>query len=453
MLSGTEFEKGFLGYCLRFPDNITLSIDEIATEDFSSTKLKAIFNSLKSLHEKKAPIDPLSLSNELKVQGWEIPASEIIELEDFSFDGIDVIYYKDQIKTSSQRRKLHNFLTEAIKDAENPLIEFADLEERIGQGIIQILNRSKPFESNLLKPTESFFPEIKELFNGRSINGGVRTGWEEFDRLMGGLRPNELTEITGETGSGKTTFSVNLGYKLAKKAYPILIASFEMRPLAVVKKMLQTESGRPISSHSLDSISPFFLSLSSLPIFFVDTYGEMALPQLKRLIYYSKRVCGVQFVILDHLHFFLKYQADQERQAIDQALRDIKSWAMELGIHIILIVHPTKLTYDNKVVHLNDLKGSSGLKQIPDNVLSIWRPRGEDDLKNPQNEIVLYILKVRDDDGDEGKLILTFDKRSQSYSDSRPGFARPVEGKASPELPSPSPRSFSGKELASGYDR
>ena len=102
---------------------------------------------------------------------------------------------------------------------------------------------------------------------------------------------------------------------------------------------------------------------------------------------------------------------------------------MDLNIHIILIVHPTKLTYDNKVVHLNDLKGSSGLKQIPDNVLSIWRPRDGNDLKNPQNEIVLYVLKVRDDEGDEGKVILTFDKRSQSYSDSGPGMIEPTEGK------------------------
>ena len=126
---------------------------------------------------------------------------------------------------------------------------------------------------------------------------------------------------------------------------------------------------------------------------------------------------------------------------------------MELDIHILLIVHPTKLTYDNKVVHLNDLKGSSGLKQIPDNVLSIWRPRGDDDLKNPQNEIVLHILKVRDDDGDEGKAILTFDKRSQSYEDSGPDLARSAQGRRSPESSSPSSRTLAGKEPTSGLDR
>jgi len=155
--------------------------------------------------------------------------------------------------------------------------------------------------------------------------------------------------------------------------------------------------------------------ISTLPIYFIDVYGELGLDKLKDAIYYAKRRFDIDLVILDHFHFFLKYSGDHERQAIDNALRDIKAWVMELNIHTVLIVHPTKLTYDNKVVHLNDLKGSSGLKQIPDNVFSIWRPREEDNPKGSQAEVVLHILKVRDDTGDEGNIILTFNKRSQSY--------------------------------------
>jgi hypothetical protein len=226
-----------------------------------------------------------------------------------------------------------------------------------------------------------------------------------------------------------------------------------MKPKTILRKMISMKTGRPLDRLTKIELEKALKWISTLPIYFVDVYGELGLKELKDSIHYARRRYGIELVIIDHLHFFLKYSADYERQAIDQGLKDIKAWAMDLGIHVILIVHPTKLTYDNKVVHLNDLKGSSGLKQIPDNVLSIWRKREGNDLKNPQNEIVLHILKVRDDSGNEGKLILTFDKLSQSYSDSGPGFARPAEGKASPELPSPSPRSFSGKDYASRINR
>jgi replicative DNA helicase len=222
-----------------------------------------------------------------------------------------------------------------------------------------------------------------------------------------------------------------------------------MKPKTTIRKMISMMSGRPLDQLTRPELEKVFKLISTLPIYFVDVYGELGLPQLKDSIYYAKRRYGIGLVVIDHLHFFLKYSADLERQAIDQGLKDIKAWAMDLGIHIVLVVHPTKLTYDNKIVHLNDLKGSSGLKQIPDNVLSIWRPRGEDDLKKPQSEVLLYVLKVRDDDGEEGKVILNFDKRSQSYSDLSHGGASPSEGKG---FPRPSSTARPERNWVNGYD-
>jgi replicative DNA helicase len=61
------------------------------------------------------------------------------------------------------------------------------------------------------------------------------------------------------------------------------------------------------------------------------------------------------------------------------------------------------------------LKGSSGLKQIPDNVISIWRDMKNQDQDSIENEILVYVLKCRDDSGNTGEVILNFNKRSQSY--------------------------------------
>lgn len=340
----------------------------------------------------------------------------------------------------------------------NVLLPLKDANDCLRAGytkgeIDHIIAQAKPFESKLIKPPESYFDQIRELHSGKSQSKGIRTEWSNFDSCLGGIRPYELTVLSGETGSGKTTWAANLGYKLASGHHPALIASFEMKPLPILRKMIQMETGVHFTALPKQDLDRVLKTISSLSIYFIDVYGEIGLEELKSAIYYARRRYGIEFVVLDHLNFFLKYSGDHERQAIDQAIRDIKSWTMELGIHILLIVHPTKLTDDNKVVRLNDLKGSSGLKQIPDNVLSIWRPRGKDDSKKPTGEIVLHILKVRDDSGDEGKIILTFDKRSQSYSDSGPGEASPAEGKVIPESSSPRSRIPSGRDWTSAYDR
>ena len=447
-LSNEEIEQAVLGHCLRFSDKVPFIIDGLTEDDFSSPKHRLIFNCIKSLHDKKSPIDLLTVSAQTKFKEWEIPPSELALLEEFSFDGKEA-YDKNQLKIYSTKRKLQSFLSESLKEI--PFLEYEELE-KIPRGASEILSTGTSFRSEFIKSASVYFPEVQDLFQRDEIDTGIRTGWTDLDSLFGGFRPNELTVLTGETGSGKTTWAANLGHRLSKKGHSVLIASFEMRPVTILKKMLQMESGRPMSSHTLQSVSPFFVQISSLPIFFLDRYGEIGLSQLKDAVFHSKRQLHTDFIILDHLHFFLRYSGDHERQAIDQALRDIKAWAMELRIHIILIVHPTKIETENRPIRLNDLKGSSGLKQIPDNVLSIWRPRGEDDLKNPQGKIVLYVLKVRDDSGDEGKVILTFDKRSQSYADSGPGLARPAEGERSPASSPSSRSSQQGRDWQSGYD-
>jgi twinkle protein len=340
----------------------------------------------------------------------------------------------------------------------NVLLPLKDANDCLKAGftnaeIAELLAKAKPFGSKIFKDAEAFFDEIRELHNNKATARGISTGWTDLDARMGGLRQNELTVLTGETASGKTTWAANLGYRLSKEGHPVLIASFEMKPVPMLRKMIQMEAGHHFFDLTEKQIETSFKSISERPVYFVDVYGEIGIHELKDAIFYSKRRHGIEFVILDHLHFFLRYSGDQERQAIDQALRDIKSWAMELDIHILLIVHPTKLTDDNKVVHLNDLKGSSGLKQIPDNVFSIWRSRDANDLKSPQNEILLYILKVRDDAGDEGKVILTFDKQSQSYENSGHGERFPFEGRVNPDSSSPRSRTPSGRDLASGYNQ
>jgi replicative DNA helicase len=439
-------EQTLLGHMIRFPERPAELAEGIDGNDFEFPKHKAIFETI--IDHMGEGFDYLVLSNALKAQGWEINPSDLIAFEGFAFDGVDTAKVKDRIKVASQKRNLCDLLSATIRDIKGPDCDFQIIKE----GLIERISAlsPSPIGSKLIKRPSDFSDEIHNSFQGSS-RAAIRTSLKGLDDLLGGLRPNELTVVTGETASGKTTFTAAyLPYCLSQQGHPTLIASFEMKPAAIIKKMVQMTKGRPFNELTRGEIQDGLNFVSELTLSFIDVYGELGLRDLKACLYHARKQDGIEIAVLDHLHYFLKYNADQERQAIDLALRNIKSWAMDLDIHILLIVHPTKLTYDNQVVHLNDLKGSSGLKQIPDNVLSIWRPRGEDNLKKPKNEIILYVLKVRDDAGDEGKVILTFDKRSQTYEDSGHGGASPSEGKG---FSHPSPRSRPGRDWINGNDQ
>jgi len=405
----SEAEKTIIGHLLRFPDRSLEITEGLSYEDFSSQKLGAIFRAVPECGG-----DILKISNTLQSWGFVVTLSELIALEEYAFDGINLQSFKEEILTASKKRNLTHCLKSNLVEIEKPGSDLSEIHKNLSKKLLDL--QAGVQTDHLLKRPADF---REEILNPKTPKAMI-TSLDSFDKLLGGFRPNELTVLTGETSSGKTTFGAAFLPYVISQNHPVLIASFEMKPHQIQRKIIQMTMGRPFHELTQTEKERGLDVIETLPLHFIDAYGQIGLRELKGAIFQAHRKFQIKLAVLDHLHFFLKYSGDQERQAIDQSLRDIKSWAMNLGVHIILIVHPTKLTYDNKIVHLNDLKGSSGLKQIPDNVLSIWRPRDPDDLKKTKSEIILYVLKCRDDGGDEGKIILIFDKRSQSYGDPKP---------------------------------
>jgi replicative DNA helicase len=445
-----ESEKTILAHCLRWPSIIETVMLELGEDDFTSPDRRILFKTFRDMERRGLDrLDPIATSQATIRQGTMIPVSELVDLEDsFAIDGINIEYHVREIKASSQRRKLSLALEDGLKALQDPANDLNPIRQALAEKLMTPWEVSG--QSKILAAPDHYRSEILNLVDGKSEDRGLLTGWPTFDELLGGLRFGELTVLTGETSSGKTTWGVNLCYRLAKNGVSCLIASFEMLPAKIITKMIQAESCRPMIDHNELSVLPYLDRIEKLPIRFVNVYGELGISKLAGIIRRAKAESDIKVALLDHLHFFLKFQPDHERIAIDQAVRELKSLAMELAIHILLVVHPTKIETENRPIRLNDLKGSSGLKQVPDNVLSLWRSRNKDDLKKPQNEIILYVLKVRDDSGDEGKIILMFDKRSQSYSDSGPGSDAPAEGKG---IPHSSPRSRTPeRNWADGYD-
>jgi len=102
----------------------------------------------------------------------------------------------------------------------NVLLPLKDVNDCLKAGftnaeMTEILARAKRFESPLVKNSDNFFDEIRDLHSGKSESKGLPTGWQDFDNLLRGIRPTELTVLTGETGSGKSTWAANLAYRLS----------------------------------------------------------------------------------------------------------------------------------------------------------------------------------------------------------------------------------------------
>ena len=271
---------------------------------------------------------------------------------------------------------------------------------------------------------------------------GITSGWPALDALIGGIREGEVTLITGDTGSGKSTFASALALNLAK-AGGVFFAPFELGARRQVAKWVRQTAGAPPDSLSRGEVEGALDRLECLPIWILKRYGSISIEAVKNTVGFCVARLGVKFIILDHLHFMVK-EGPEERAELDGMLKALAQIAVDTKASIFVLAHPRQIpnsgekNADNRIVQLSDLKGSAGLKQHSDNVWSVWRPRKFDRAEEGEasglSKAIIYVLKCRDDYGREGRAAFNYSVAAATFSEAPQNFA---EGAGSGGKPAP----------------
>ena len=78
-----------------------------------------------------------------------------------------------------------------------------------------------------------------EAAGGRA-SGGIATGFADLDRLLGGLKPGEVSIIAARPSMGKTAIALNIAEQIAfGSRVPVGLFSLEMFKSAVAQRLLR----------------------------------------------------------------------------------------------------------------------------------------------------------------------------------------------------------------------
>lgn len=336
-----------------------------------------------------------------------------------SIAGKIYIAYDNDKKGSEGAEKLCQRI--GYKNCYRVLLPLKDFNECMLSGITKediskCLSESKPYAPKSFYHATTLFSEVDDLFLNKEHCGGIKLdGWASFNGFMGGIRESEVTVITGETASGKTTFGINIFHQLAKQGKSVLIISSEVPAPKILVKMVNMESRKPFNDLTKDEYSSSVVKLSMRGIFFVKVHGKMDTKNIREYIIYARRKYDVKYILLDHLHFFVEAGSESFVSDIEKFMREMVSISFETGVSIFLIAHPGKLNNSKGLVCMNDLKGSSSIKQDSHNIIMVWRD--EDAEKKGRNEVVIQFLKVRDEAGKTGAKRYTYNHKELSYEE------------------------------------
>lgn len=234
------------------------------------------------------------------------------------------------------------------------------------------------------------FDDIAERVKNQEETFQIMTGWENFDKIIRGFRPQQVVVVSALTKSGKTQWCMDMTARVG--AYNPLWLPFEESAEELIRKCLERDMKPP------KGFTPNIMR-----------GGELNWVE-------SKIVEGIvkfdtKIVFIDHLDFLVPFGADNHALRVADAMRTIKGIAKKWGVCIVLICHLTKVKMDT-VPTLEDLRGSSSIGQEADTAIILWREttRTKTEVTVTNNTIVSVQANRRH--GTTGNVTMVYDGKT-----------------------------------------
>lgn len=207
----------------------------------------------------------------------------------------------------------------------------------------------------------------------------AKTGFTELDRCIVGLNMSEMTILSGNNSSGKSSWLNTLILNIINEGYKAALWSGELRAdilkawiqmvAAGKNNMVQSQFGSDkyyVPNNIGDKIDAwmdgkFFLYNNEYGTKWEQIFNDMQ--ELQK--------AGVKIFILDNL-FSLDidlFGGDNNNKQKELVLQ-VKKFAKDSQVHIILVAHPRKvMTFLRK----NDISGTADIQNAADNIFIIHR--------------------------------------------------------------------------------
>lgn len=247
--------------------------------------------------------------------------------------------------------------------------------------------------------------EIKALCE-TAPSAGLSIPYPILDEKILGIRPGELLLFTAGSGIGKTTLVHEIAYHLHQEhkisvGLICLEESVGKTGRRWVGMRLNKNITMPdVECSKADFDNAFAETVGRGDWYAYNHFGSTDISTLISKIRYMAVGLGVRIIMLDHISIVVsgldEAGAADERKLIDVFMTRLRSLVEETGVTVLAIVHlkrpdKGKSWNEGRQVTLTDLRGSGGLEQLSDIVISLER----DQQSEQSNISTIRILKNR----------------------------------------------------------
>jgi replicative DNA helicase len=414
-------EEAVLGSVLINPDALYDVMPVLRPEDFYIVRHAWIYQSYLDLHDRREPIDYVTVVEELEQQGRlaEVGGPAYIShLINVVPTAVNAEAYGRIIEDTAVRRRLLSAASQVaqlVYEEERPVAEVIDRSEQV---IFAVSERRIARELRPIKQViHDYYDRIEYLREHQGEIVGVPTGFIDVDRLLGGLQKSDMIIVAARPGMGKTSFALSVALNAARKHQRVAIFSLEMAAEQIVGRMLSAETrldSQRLRLGNLDEdewalLTQAVARLADLHIFLDDTPSITPL-QLRTKCRRLYAEYGLDLVIVDYIQLMSGEGRNENRvQEVSYISRAVKALARELNLPVISVAQLSRSVEQrqDKRPLLSDLRESGSLEQDADVVMFIHREEMYDPDTERKNMADIVISKHRN--GPTGDVELYFD--------------------------------------------
>ncbi|MBR4133970.1 MAG: replicative DNA helicase [Bacteroidales bacterium] len=432
-----DIEEAVLGAMLLEADVIPDLLVELKPECFYKEQNRLVFKAIASLAAKNAPVDILSVDDELKREGKEEEAGGAAYLSHLSTklgSAAHVDYHSKVLLQKYIQRAMITMAYRVLKEAFEGSMPVADLLDSAQDELFKLSENG--MRSNVVHIRSALSQTLDTIESNQEREDGLSglpSGYVGIDRMTFGWQPGDMVILAARPSVGKTAFALTMARNMAVDHHiPVAFFSTEMSQVQLASRLLTAETGLPadklrggkkMNRQDWARVNDAIARLEKAP-FFIDSTGSISVYEFRAKARRLVTRENVKVLIVDYLqHMTGPAGMDNRVQEVAAISRVLKDVAIELNVPVIAL---SQLSRDvekrggSRRPQLSDLRDSGSIEQDADIVMFIHRPEtmGLQDECSFPGETDLIIAKHRNGEtGDVKMRFLASEMRYVDYSD------------------------------------
>ena len=395
-------ERAVIGSVMFEPKALGEVLPIVDAADFYHPANRAVFEAMVELDRRSAPLDSISIGDELKAAGRIGQLESVGGLDYLSQLMLEIVttttiaYHARSVARKAERRawvKLAaKLLTtglagglddEFTKGAERAVLELTS-KRRSDSGPVRV----KAVMNEVVGEIEKRYTRRNE----RSITG-IPTGLNELDVFTLGWQPGTMTVIAGRPSMGKTSLAMCAAVEAARAGYPVLFFSLEMNRQSLVERIIAMEAmvdSTSLRTGQIDTktwikLGNTFGRISEIPLW-IDQEADVTIDDIRSRARRWKMGAGdaTPLVIVDYVGLVVPTgrNANNREREVAEVSYGLKALAKDLNCPVLALSQLNRgvETRTDKRPMQADLRESGSLEQDADIVALLYR----DDYYNEQ---------------------------------------------------------------------